>query len=62
MSEPMEEYTEEMFDEWLDEVYDPHEVAGVTIYASSILRNCDPIAYRIAYSEWIDYMEERDNE
>jgi hypothetical protein len=43
--------TEEMFDEWLDDVYPTYKIAGVELYPSQILKNCDPIANRIALSE-----------
>jgi hypothetical protein len=46
--------TEEMFDEWLDDVYPTYQIAGITLYPSQILKNCDPIAYRIAQSEMED--------
>jgi hypothetical protein len=52
--------TEEMFDEWLDDVYPTYEIAGITLYPSQILKNCDPIAYRVALAD-IDYEEEDDN-
>ena len=52
--------TEEMFDEWLDDVYPTYEIAGITLYPSQILKNCDPIAYRIAQSEIED--DEDDNQ
>jgi hypothetical protein len=50
--------TEEMFDDWLDDVYPTYQIAGVTLYPSQMLKNCDPIAYRIALSEWDDREEE----
>jgi hypothetical protein len=52
--------TEEMFDEWLDDVYPTYEIAGVSLYPSQILKNCDPIAYRVALAD-IDYEEEEDD-
>jgi hypothetical protein len=42
---------EEEFDELLDELYPTYEIAGIALYPSQILKNCDPIAYRIALSE-----------
>lgn len=42
---------EEMLDEFLDECYPAVEIAGLTFYPSQILKNCDPIAYRIILSE-----------
>jgi hypothetical protein len=50
--------TEADFDDWLDDVYPTYEIAGVTLYPSQMLRHCDPIAYRIAMSEWEDREEE----
>jgi hypothetical protein len=43
--------TEEMFDEMLDEIYPVVIMGELTFYPSQILKNCDPIAYRIAMSE-----------
>ena len=51
--------TDEMLDEMLDEVYPPYQIGGLTFYASQILKNCDPIAYRIGLSEMEDL--ENDN-
>lgn len=48
----------EQLDELLDECYEPMQIGGLTFYASDILYNCDPIAYRITASE----MEDRDDE
>lgn len=49
---------EEEFDDWLDDVYPTYQIAGVTLYPSKMLKNCDPIAYRIALSEWDDREED----
>jgi len=57
MSEPMEEYTEEMFDELLDELYEEYDIVGITLSPSQILRECDPVAYRLAFNDWIDSQE-----
>lgn len=62
MNDPMETYTEEMFDEWLDETYPTYEIAGVSLYPSQVLYKVDPIAYRIAYNDWVDYKDEEENE
>ncbi len=43
--------TEEQFDEMLDELYPVYRMGGLTFYPSQILKDCDPIAYRIALSE-----------
>jgi hypothetical protein len=54
MSEPRNE----AFDEMLDECYEPFKIGDMTFYASDILRDCDPIAYRIAVGEYEDELEE----
>lgn len=48
---------EEEFDDWLDDVYPTYPIAGVELRPSQILKNCDPVAYRIALSE-IEYDED----
>lgn len=50
--------TEEEFDDWLDDVYPTYDIAGITLRPSQMLKNCDPIAYRIALSECEDREEE----
>ena len=52
--------TEQDFDEFLDEAYPVFRIGELTFYPSQILKNCDPIAYRIGLSEWED--EEDDNQ
>lgn len=46
----------EMFDEMLDEA-GPIEMAGVTLYPSDILKECDPTAWRCAFLDYADAME-----
>ena len=45
---------DDLFDEWLDEAYESVEIAGTTIDPSQILKECDPIAYRVARADWMD--------
>lgn len=52
------EALKERFNEMLDELHPTYEIAGVTLYPSQILKNCDPTAYRIALSEFEDYEAE----
>lgn len=47
----------EAFDELLD-MDGTVMVAGMEFYPSDILKNCDPIAYRISVNEYIDTMIE----
>lgn len=48
---------EEMYDNFLDDCYEKYIVSGIKFYASEILKNCDPIAYRCGMS---DYFSEVD--
>ena len=56
------EYTtleiEEQFDEMLNETNELIKIGKLTYLPSQVLKNTDPIAYRIALSEFEDYMEE----
>ena len=45
---------EEAFDEMLDEIYEPVEVAGLTFNPSRVLYNLDPIAYRCSLLDFLD--------
>ncbi len=45
---------EDMFDEMLDETYPVVKIGELTFYPSQILKECDPIAYRIGVSEYED--------
>jgi hypothetical protein len=54
----MSEGRADRFDDWLDDVYPTYQIAGVELSPSQILFNCDPIAYRIALSEWDDEEDE----
>ena len=51
---------EEQFDDFLDEVYPVVKIGELTFYPSQILKNCDPIAYRIGISEFEDMENEDD--
>jgi hypothetical protein len=44
----------ERFDEVLDEGYTLNDIAGIEFAASRVLRECDPIAYRCCFSDWLD--------
>jgi hypothetical protein len=48
------------FDEYLDQIHEEYSMGWLTFTPSQILFNCDPIAYRIALSEFED--EEEDDE
>lgn len=43
------------FDEMLDELYPPTEIMSVSFYASTILKEIDPIMYDMALTEQAEY-------
>jgi len=56
---PYSEMTiEDRFDEMLDECYPVFKIGELTFYPSQILKECDPIAYRIGVSEYEDVEDE----
>ena len=46
---------EQGFDDWLDEIGEPCKVGNLEYSQSQVLKNCDPIAYRICFTD--DYQE-----
>ena len=44
--------TDAEYDEVLDESYDEVNICGMTYTASQVLKNCDPVAYRCAKSDY----------
>jgi hypothetical protein len=45
---------EEMFNKHLDEMYPDYEIGNLSFKPSTILKKCDPIAYKIMLSEFAD--------
>lgn len=54
----MSEGKADRFDEMLNECYPEYSIAGATLTPAHILKECDPIAYRIALSEFEEEEEE----
>jgi len=44
----------EMYDEMLDQCYEPYNMSGMIYMPSDILKECDPIAYRVGFSDYVD--------
>lgn len=42
------------YDDMLDEVYPDLTVAGMGMSTSRVLKEVDPIAYRVGFSDWCD--------
>ena len=45
---------ETRYDEMLDEIYGTVSVAGYEYDTSQVLREVDPIAHRVGFSDWLD--------
>lgn len=46
------------FDQHLDDLYPTVKMAGVELLASVVLFRTDPIAYREAYIDYVDWMDD----
>ena len=44
----------ERYDDMLDEVYPDLTIAGMEFSTSNALKELDPIAYRVGFSDWVD--------
>jgi hypothetical protein len=47
----------EMFDETLDDCYEPYMLGNMEFFASDILKSCDPVAYNMAIDEEEDNLK-----
>jgi len=55
VEEQLEALDEEGFDQWLDEIGEPCKVGTLAYSQSQVLKNCDPTAYRVCFTD--DYQE-----
>jgi hypothetical protein len=54
----MSEGKADRFDEMLNNVYPEYSMGWITFTPAQILKECDPVAYRIALSEFDDFFIE----
>lgn len=52
-----EEELRMQFEDYLNDSYSPVTIAGQVFFASDILRECDPIAFRVYLSDFESEME-----
>ena len=55
VEEQLEALDEEGFDDWLDEIGEPCKVGTLEYSQSRVLKECDPTAYRVCFTD--DYCE-----
>ena len=55
VEEQLEALDTEDFDDWLDEIGEPCKVGTLEYSQSEVLKNCDPTAYRVCFTD--DYQE-----
>ena len=55
VEEQLENLSYDDFDDWLDEIGEPCNVGTLEYSQSQVLKNCDPIAYRVCFTD--DYQE-----
>jgi hypothetical protein len=59
----LEDYEiEEQYEEMLDDCYPSYKINGMEFTASTILKECDPIAYRVGLSDYESTLEEEGEE
>ena len=58
----VEALEEDAYDEWLDEIEGEIAVGNLTFYASDILKNCDPVAYRCGFGDYQESMRDSIND
>ena len=51
-----------MYDEMLDEQIPFMVIGSLVFYPSQVLHNCDPIAYRISLDEYVDFLQEQEDD
>lgn len=57
------EYIDNNYDDLLDEDTEEYQIGYLTFYASDVLKNCDPVAYRCGQSDYeSSILEEAENE
>jgi len=49
------------YDDMLDEAYGTVEIAGMTYDTSRVLSECDPIAYRCGFNDYLDMIDENED-
>ena len=57
-----EEAQEEGFRQLLDEIYSVVKMGELTFYPSQILKSCDPVAYRIELTDYLDNLSDKMND
>ena len=55
VEEQLENLSYDDFDDWLDEIGEPCNVGTLEYSQSQVLKNCDPTAYRVCFTD--DYQE-----
>jgi len=50
-------YLDELFDDYLNEVYGEVEICGYTYNSASALKEIDNVAYRTGYNDWLDTLD-----
>lgn len=46
------------FEDYLNDSYPPVEICGTVFFASDILKECDPIAFRVYQSDFESFLED----
>ena len=55
--DPEDHISEEDYEQMLDDCHEMVVIGGLEFYPSTVLKECDPIAYNIGFSEYADSFE-----
>lgn len=58
MAKVSQEKLEELYEDLIDQSYDQIKIGYITLYPSRVLKECDPIAYRVGFNDWADNLED----
>ena len=47
-----------LYDDMLDECHEPYNLGGMEYMPSTILKECDPIAYRTGFADYANWLAE----
>ena len=48
---------EALYTDFIDQTTEPVTIWGMEYYASTILKECDPIAFRCGFNDWLDSLD-----
>lgn len=54
MAKVSEEQLYELYDDMINQAYPEIKIGYITLDPARVLKECDPIAYRVGFNDWLD--------